>query len=279
MPMFCGIDGAKQKLSKLYGGVDGAVKPMKEFWAGVDGAKRKIFSSSKKASDVPVGSIIKIPENGVPVEYLVVHQGLPSDMYDASCAGTWVLRKDILEKKAWNSFQNDFETASSFAYLNSDFLSRFSVGTSVWINGIKLPYVKGGGYEGSVQSGPSGLECKIFLLSIREVGISSTDLPGTFDEGVKLDYFLSGKGQAANALRSADYNGKKTPWYSRTPARRYTNKVFYFAGDGMMNSAETYTEFGIRPAFILSPDTPIDGDGNIIPSDDITCGQYVWKLK
>ena len=36
------------------------------------------------AGDIDVGATVKINENGQPVDYLVVHQGLPSDIYDAS---------------------------------------------------------------------------------------------------------------------------------------------------------------------------------------------------
>lgn len=39
---------------------------------------------SIQVQNVPVGSFITRTENGVPQYYLVVHQGLPSEMYDAS---------------------------------------------------------------------------------------------------------------------------------------------------------------------------------------------------
>ena len=52
--------------------------------------------------NVTVGSIVKLKENGSPVDYLVVHQGKPSSLYDESCNGTWLLRKDIYANKQWN---------------------------------------------------------------------------------------------------------------------------------------------------------------------------------
>lgn len=45
MPMYCGINGAKRKISKLFTGIGGAKKSVKEMWAGENGAKKKIFSS------------------------------------------------------------------------------------------------------------------------------------------------------------------------------------------------------------------------------------------
>lgn len=42
---------------------------------------------------------MRLNEKGTPVDYLVVNQGIPEDspLYDASCEGTWLLRKDISE--------------------------------------------------------------------------------------------------------------------------------------------------------------------------------------
>lgn len=62
--------------------------------------------------NLSVGSVIQLNENGSPVDYMVVHQGNPDpEMYDASCDGTWVLRKDILEERAWSSSDNDYDSS------------------------------------------------------------------------------------------------------------------------------------------------------------------------
>ena len=50
-------------------------------------------ASGTHIGSVDVGDIVQLRENLVPVDYIVVHQGLPSSMYDASCNGTWLLRK------------------------------------------------------------------------------------------------------------------------------------------------------------------------------------------
>ena len=50
--------------------------------------------SGTKLANKEVGSIVKLNVNGAVTEFLVVHQGLPSDIYDASCNGTWLLMKD-----------------------------------------------------------------------------------------------------------------------------------------------------------------------------------------
>ena len=45
-------------------------------------------ASGTPIGNVDVGDIVQLRENLVPVDYIVVHQGLPSSMYDASCDGT-----------------------------------------------------------------------------------------------------------------------------------------------------------------------------------------------
>lgn len=42
-----------------------------------------------------VGSTVKIKVNGTVKDFIIVHQGKPSSVYDDSCNGTWVLMKDI----------------------------------------------------------------------------------------------------------------------------------------------------------------------------------------
>lgn len=52
-----------------------------------------------KLSTKAVGSIVKIKVNGAAKDFIIVHQGLPSSAYDASCNGVWVVMKDIYSGK------------------------------------------------------------------------------------------------------------------------------------------------------------------------------------
>ena len=77
-------------------------------------------ASGTPIGNVDVGDIVQLRENLVPVDYIVVHQGLPSSMYDASCDGTWLLRKDIAENREWNDTNvNDYENSTINSYLSS----------------------------------------------------------------------------------------------------------------------------------------------------------------
>ena len=65
-----------------------------------------------------IGSIVKLKESGVAVNYIVVHQGKPSSIYDESCNGTWLLRQDIAENRVWDDGDvNKLEYSDIHAYL------------------------------------------------------------------------------------------------------------------------------------------------------------------
>src|SRR5699024_335194 len=78
------------------------------------------------AGDIDVGTEVILNENGQPVNYLIVNQGIPSALYDASCDGTWLLRKDIAENRQWHSSNsNSYKASTINAYLNGDWMSRY----------------------------------------------------------------------------------------------------------------------------------------------------------
>ena len=137
-----------------------------------------------------VGSTVKLKVNGTAKEFIVVHQGKPSSLYDNSCNGTWLLMKDIYENRQWhNSNVNNLENSTIHSYLNGTFLNLFESNIRDAIKQVKLPYRKNGGSGGSDQSGANGLLCKIFLLSGYEIGFTTSDNPYFPVDGAKLSYF------------------------------------------------------------------------------------------
>jgi len=131
--------------------------------------------ANKAISSLAVGSSVYLNVGGVRKEFLVVHQGKPSSMYDESCNGTWLLMKDIYENRKWHSSNvNKYESSDIHAYLNSTFLGLFDSNIRDAIKQVKIPYRKNGGSGGTDQSGANGLLCKIFLLSGYEVGFTTS---------------------------------------------------------------------------------------------------------
>ena len=162
-----------------------------------------------------VGSIVKLKENGALVDYIVVHQGKPSSLYDASCDGTWLLRKDILETRQWHSSNvNDYAASTIHAYLNNQFLALFDANIQAQIKQVKLPCRPGSGYGTNVNNGANGLIAKIFLLSGTEVSMAHSYIPVL---GAELDYFKGCADTGTDTKRVAKLNGSASHWWLRCP--------------------------------------------------------------
>lgn len=215
-------------------------------------------------SSLAVGTLIKINENGAPVEYMVVNQGLPSSMYDTSCDGCWVLRKDIAENRAWDSSDNNYKNSAIQAYLNGSWVSRYSAGVLSQIKQVKIPYVNGTGSGGSVVSGANGLSCKIFLLGGYEVGFSTSDNSWFPRDGAKLSYFSSGTGSSANNKRIANLNGSAANWCLRSPVTGDTGLIWIVYSDGDCSNWGSGSSCGVRPALVLPSTALVDQDLNLI---------------
>ena len=223
-----------------------------------------------RMSDLEIGKTIKLNLNGTPWEWLVVHQGLPSDIYDASCNGTWLLLKNIYELHQWHSSNvNKLESSTIHSYLNGDFQNRFDSNIKDAIKQVKIPYRKNGGSGGTNQSGANGLSCKIFLLSGYEVGWTSSDNQNFPQDGAKLSYFESGYGESAKNKRIAKLNGSAAEWWLRSPNSFETNRVWHVNSSGIYNYLFAIISFGIRPAFILPGTFPViqNPDGTYTPAE------------
>nr|DAG20527.1 MAG TPA: hypothetical protein [Caudoviricetes sp.] len=213
-----------------------------------------------------VGSIVKLKVNGAAKEFLVVHQGKPSSIYDESCNGTWLLMKDIYENRQWLSWDdNNLENSTILSYLNGPFFNLFDSNIKDAIKQVKIPYRKNGGSGGTDQSGANGLSAKIFFLSGLEVGLTTSDNWYFPQDGAKLSYFESGTGTSANNKRIAKLNGKADIWWLRSPNAKYTDYVWVVISNGYYSYSVASNPQGVRPALILPPDMEVDSSGNVTP--------------
>lgn len=221
----------------------------------------KAPSTGILAQDIAVGSVVKLMEGGVAVEYLVVNQGKPSgsSLYDDSCDGTWLLRKDIHSNRQWDPNNvNKYESSAINTWLNGDFFNSLGSVEQATIKQVKIPYRKNGGHGGTDQSGANGLPAKIFLLSGYEVGWTTSD-DGDFPvDGAKLDYFTSGTTTSANNKRIAYLNGSAAYWWLRSPNNSYSSRVWYVHSDGGYYYYYAYSSYGIRPALVLPSNALFD---------------------
>ena len=208
-----------------------------------------------RMSDLEIGKTIKLNLNGTPWDWMVVHQGLPSSIYDASCDGTWLLLNDIYEKREWHSSNAaKLENSTIHSYLNGDFLNLFDSNINGAIKQVKIPYRQNGGSGGTNQSRANGLSCKISLLSGYEVGWTSNNNKYFPQDGAKLSYFESGTGRPANGKRIAKLNGSAYNWWLRSPYTNNTGKVWYVFSEGDYRNSVVSSSYGVRPALVLPSD-------------------------
>lgn len=214
-------------------------------------------------SSKAIGSTIKLKVNGSAKDFIVVHQGKPSSVYDDSCNGTWLLMKDIYESRQWHSSNtNDYANSTIHSYLNSTFLAMFDSNIQKAIKQVKLPYRKGSGTSTTVTSGSNGLSAKIFLLSATETSFSfSSYMPS--GEGAELAYFKGCADNSSDSKRVAYLNGSATDWWLRSPGCSDFDYALCVFSSGDWGGYNCSYSVGIRPALILPSTLLVSDDGTV----------------
>lgn len=233
-----------------------------------------------------VGSIVKIKVNGASKDFIVVQQGNPNtSTYDSSCAGTWLLMKDIYTTSTFGN-NNSYKDSSIHTYLNGTFYNLIDSNIRAAIKQVKIPYQNGTGSGGSLATGSNGLSTKVFLLSGYEVGWTTSDNGYFPKDGVRLAYF--GNSSGGNSKRIA-YNGSSAAiWWLRSPGTGSGDNVWYVGTDGSNGSNWFSNFYGVRPAFILPSTLVVSDDGTVsvntaptISTDGAALGQknaaFAWK--
>lgn len=220
-------------------------------------------------SSKAIGSTIKLKVNGSARNFIVVHQGKPSSVYDDSCNGTWLLMQDIYENRAWHSSNaNDYANSTIHSYLNSTFLNLFESNIKNAIKQVKLPYRKGSGTSTTVTSGSNGLSAKIFLLSATETSFDFGYMPS--GEGAELAYFKGCADNSSDSKRVAYLNGSAAYWWLRSPRCYDSDYALCVNSNGGWNYGICSYSYGIRPALILPSTLLVSDDGtvstNTVPS-------------
>ena len=259
--MYIGVNGVARKVKTPYVGVDGKARKVKAGYIGVNGVARQFYAKGVPLSTFAVGDTVKLNINGTPTEFIVIHQGLPSSMYDNSCNGTWLLMKNIWQDNYWsNSGSTGWNVYSSGqmhkTYLNVNFIATLDTGVSAIVKQAKIPYFNGSGTSGSVASGSSGLSAKAFLLSGYEVGLTQSNSSYFPVDGACLDYFASD----ATNRRIAYLNGVASGWWIRSPYTKTNNHAWRIESTGSYHFYMTYAKSGVRPALILPSETLVPDD-------------------
>lgn len=229
-----------------------------------------LLSKPVKGTEVgtlAVGSSVYLMENNVRTEFLVVNQGNPdASLYDSSCDGCWLLRKDIKSKSVWNP--NNVNTypdpnTTIRLYLEGDYFNSLGATEQNVVKQIKIPYSAGGGVA-TVFSGAEGYSTKVFLLGGYEAGFTTRDNNYLPVDGNKLSYFEFHSSESANNKRIANYNGSAIPWWLRSSHTSSSQVVWLVESDGGLSQGVTSLISGVRPALILPSTALIDDTGLLI---------------
>ena len=208
--------------------------------------------SGQKLSALEIGSRVKIRENGVLTNFLVVQHGYPTLGVDAGQDNTLLLRRDIYDTRVWNSGNNAYVSSSIHTFLNEEYLSLIEESIRSMIPLISLPYTVGNG-----NNTVSYIDVKAFLLSHTELGYPSHNDANM--EGTAIEYFNG------NDRRVARYNGETARWWLRSARKNSNNVAWNVHSDGIWDFNGVTTVMGLRPAFCLPGDTlvslEVDAEG------------------
>ena len=199
--------------------------------------------SGTPLSEFAEGTLIKIAENGTPVEFYVAKHDYEIGL---NVAGrTLVVRKDCCDNRVWdNGNVNAYASSDLDSWFNSTYKNMLDADIRSLIGTTKIRYTPGNG-----NNTVGTLERAIFALSLTELGQFHTYAN---TEGSVLPI--------ASTLRIAYRNGSATTQWTRSPRTNGTDVAFYVNARGNVNGNICGNSRGSRPVFTLPSTTPIDPD-------------------
>ena len=206
-------------------------------------------SLDKQLSNYAEGDIVKIIENGSPVEFYVGKHNYESVLNGTG--RTLVVRKDCYDYRAWHSSNvNAWATCSMRSWLNSTYLNMLDADIRSLIGTTKYYYTPGNG-NWSVTTRSDA----VFLLSAYELGESAS---ASFfnNEGTTLPN--------ATNYQTANMNGSAVLQWTRSPYTSNTSSAIFLYLTGYAYYAPCIRTDGSRPVFTLPSSTKFDPDTNII---------------
>lgn len=190
---------------------------------------------AKALSSYSVGSIVKIKENGVLSNFIVIAHGYPA------IGQTLLLRETVSDDMVWNTSPVLYKNSAIDRWLNSEYLNTIDSNIRSKIS------------DSSIQCATSiydpdgspneNINRKVFLLSAREVLDSGSGVDN--NEGQKIAYFNSVERRKAN-----------NDWYTRSFIYGLSGlsnyRMVYLHADGStVTGYYNQTPAGARPAFCL----------------------------
>ena len=204
-----------------------------------------------------IGEIVKIREDNIPTEFIVIQKGDPFLNNARYENGVYILPKDI-PSPTYVGFRNDYANSEIHKWCNCTYLNTIQKDIRNQIMTVKIPY-RAGNTGSIVSSGMNGLSCQAFILSAAEVNYKDNYIP---NEGAVFSYF----NDEGNSLRIANLNGSPNYWWLRSPNTRWYDDAHCVNRSGDVSGygyIDQYS-FGRRPVIVLPGSLSIDHEGNVM---------------
>lgn len=193
-----------------------------------------------------VGSIVKLKENGVLVDFYVAKHDYENGLNGSG--RTLVVRKDCYDTRQWHTSNvNAYATSAIDTWLNNTYKNLLDADIRGVIGTTKIKYTPGNG-----NTTVGTLERAIFLLSVTELG-KTASYANT--EGTALSI--------ASSLQIAYLNGSAVVQWTRSPRADYANDVYFLYTSGGVGSGYCSSAYGSRPAFTLPSTLSVSDDGSV----------------
>ena len=193
-----------------------------------------------------VGSIVKLKENGVLVDFYVAKHDYENGLNGSG--RTLVVRKDCYDTRQWHTSNvNAYATSAIDTWLNSTYKNLLDADIRGVIGTTKIKYTPGNG-----NTTVGTLERAIFLLSVTELGRSASYAN---TEGTALSI--------ASSLQIAYLNGSAVVQWTRSPSTNNANYACCLSTNGSVGGSHCYNTYGSRPAFTLPSTLSVSDDGSV----------------
>ena len=192
------------------------------------------------------GNIVRINENGSPLEFYIAKHN-----YESGLNGngrTLVARKDCYENGMWDSGNvNAYASSDIDSWCNKTYKNLLDSNIQNLVGTTKFYYTPGND-NWNVET----LNRSVFVLSCTELGQSSaySNIEGSalpISEIIKIGYI----------------NGVPVPQWTRTPAL-YIGSAYLLNNTGQMAAVNCTRIYGLRPVFTLPSSTIVGEDGLIL---------------
>ena len=193
-----------------------------------------------------VGSIVKLKENGVLVDFYVAKHDYENGLNGSG--RTLVVRKDCYDTRQWHTSNvNAYSTSTIDTWNNNTYKNLLDADIRGVIGTTKIKYTPGNG-----NTAVGTLERAIFLLSVTELGRSASYAN---TEGTALSI--------ASSLQIAYLNGSAVVQWTRSPYTSNTSNAYYLSTNGNVSNYVCYNTSGSRPAFTLPSTLSVSDDGSV----------------